>query len=236
MFQIESDKIRELERQLQTFARRAVPFATRQTINDSAFAAQKIARADIPRKMITRNKFTVRSVLVNRAKTLVVARQEAGVGSTLGYMEKQEFGGTESSTGKHGLRIATSYSSGEGKNAQPRLKLPTRRNKIRNIRLKRTRAPGADRAQRVQATIRGAAKTGRKYIYLNLERSKGIFRVEGSRQYPKIKMVHSLTHRSVTIPATPWLRPAFDEASRMLPAFYADALRFQLRRRGLFKD
>lgn len=235
MFAIENRDIKKLERDLETFAGEALPFATRKTLNDAAFQAQRIARADVQDSMTLRNRFTAQSIQVEQTRTLNMRRQASVVGSTAAYMEDQEFGSVKSKNGREGVPIATSYASGEGENAQPRTRLPRKPNRMVNIQLQRRRKRGSSRKQQNLIAIKQAVETGRKFVYLDLSRRKGIFRVTGGRRAPKIKMVHDLTRQAVVIPRNPWLRPAFDETKRMLPALYADALRFQLRRRGLFK-
>ena len=235
MFGVNNSDIRELERDLKTFASRAYPYATRKTLNDAAFQAQKIARVDVQRDMVLRNRFTVQSIQVDQAKTLQISRQEATIGSIADYMEDQEFGAVKAKGGKEGVAIATSYSAGQGENAQPRTRLPRKPNTMANIQLQRRRKKGSNRKQQNLIAIKQAAASGRKYVFLDLGRRKGIFKVTGGKRRPKIKMVHDMTKESVIIPKNPWLKPAFDESARMLPAFYADALRFQLRRRNLFR-
>lgn len=235
MFGIDTKQIKEMERDLKQFAAKAYPFATRKTLNDAAFQAQRIARTDVKDNMTNRNRFTVQSIQVEQTRTLQVSRQAAVVGSIADYMEDQEFGAVKSKTGKEGVTIATSYSSGEGENAQPRTRLPRKPNRMQSIALQKRRKKGSSRKQQNFIAIRQAAATGRKFVFLDLGRRKGIFRVTGGKRRPKIKMVHDMTKQSVVIPKNPWLKPAFDETTRMLPAFYADALRFQLRRRNIFR-
>lgn len=235
MFGVDTRDIKEMERDLKTFARKAYPFATRKTVNDAAFQAQRIARADVREEMVNRNRFTVQSIQVEQTKTLQVSRQAAVVGSIADYMEDQEFGAVKTKTGKEGVSIATSYSAGQGDNAQPRTRLPRKPNRMANIQLQRRRKKGTSRKQQNLIAIKQAAETGRKYVFLDLGRTKGIFKVTGGKRRPKIKMVHDMSRQSVVIPKNPWLAPAFEETTRMIPAFYADALRFQLRRRGLFQ-
>jgi len=235
MFFINTDDIKKLEGDLHHFARRAVPFATKKTLNDSAFAAMSIARTDIKRTLINRNRFTAQSIQVDPARTLNISRQSATVGSTADYMETQEFGGIKTKTRKEGVGITTSYASGEGENAQPRSRLPRKANSMASIKLSKRRNKGNGRKQRNLVSIQQAASTGRKFVFLDLGKTQGIFKVIGGKRRPKIKMVRDMTRQSVVIPRNPWLRPAFDEALRMQPAFYADALRFQIRRGRLFR-
>jgi hypothetical protein len=232
MFEIESDNIRKLERDLETFAARSLPFATRKTLNDAAFAAQKIARADVRTSMVNRNRFTEQSIRTEQAKTLNIRNQASIVGSIAEYMEDQEFGATKGKRGRHGVAIATSYAAGQGENAQPRTRFPRKANSMPNIQLKNRRRKGTKKQRNIIA-IKQAAESGQKFVFLDLGRTKGIFRVVGGKRRPKIKMVYSLSRESVVIPRNPWLKPSFEEATRMIPAFYADALRFQLRRQNL---
>lgn len=235
MFKINTDDIRRLQDDLETFAERSIPFATRKTLNDSAFAARSIAQADVSKSMVNRNKFTLRSIQVEQARTLNISRQSSEIGSTADYMEDQEFGAIKSKGGKHGVQLTTSYASGEGENAQPRKRLPRKANSMTSIQLSKRRRKGAGRKQRNLVAIKDAAITGRKFVFLDLGKTKGIFKVIGGKRRPKIKMLHDMTRGSVAIPRNPWLKPAFEEATRMMPAFYADALRFQARKHGLFK-
>jgi len=236
MFRINTNDIQEMEAELKTFARRAYPFATKKTINDAAFTAQRLAKADIRNELTLRNRFTEQSIQVDQARTLRVSQQEATVGSTADYMEDQEFGGTKTKGGKKGVAISTSFSAGQGTNAQPRTRLPRKANKLANIRLSKRRTRGAtSKLQENFLKVKQAAQAGQKYVFLDLRRGEGIFRVQGGKKRPRIKMVHDLSRDSVVIPRNPWLAPVVAETERMIPAFYADALRFQIRRLGIFR-
>lgn len=234
MFSINTNDVRKLEVDLKTFARKSIPFATRKTLNDSAFAARAIAQADVRESMVNRNRFTVQSIQVDQAKTLKIPRQEATVGSIARYMEDQEFGAIKSKKGKVGVQISTSYSAGQGQNRQPRTRLPRKANSMARINLSRSRKKTHSRKHRNLLAIKQASASGREFVFLELRKSKGIFRVIGGKSRPKIKMVHDMTRESVIIPKNPWLSPAFKEALRMQPAFYADALRFQARKHNQF--
>lgn len=243
MITVDMQQLKELERDLKTFARRAYPFATKSTINGAAFTTQKVARRDINVKMITRNKFTEQSVRVEQTRTLNVNSQAAVVGSIADYMADQEFGGFTQKTGKEGVAIPTSFSAGQGKQ-QPRTKLPRKANQLANIRLKQSkkRRP-KNRRQAVVFAIQDAVNTSNRYIYLELSNNtKGIFKVTGGRRGIKrgtggarIKMVYDLSRMVTPIPRNPWLKPAVDHVQQQMPAIYFKALTFQAKRLGLFK-
>lgn len=234
MFTVNTDDIKQMESDLKTFASKALPFATRNTVNGAAFEARKIAQTGIRESMVNRNRFTVQSVRVEQSRTLNIRNQAAIVGSIADYMEDQEFGAIKNKTGKEGVAIATSYSAGQGEDAQPRTRLPRKPNKMANIQLQRRRKKGSGRKQQNLVAIKQAAKTGRKYVFLDLGRRQGIFKVIGGKRRPKIKMVHDMTSESVVIPKNPWLKPAVDKVD--VPRIYRKSLEFQVRRKGLFRN
>lgn len=243
MFKIDTNDIKELESELKAFANKAYPFATRKTLNDAAFQAQKIARNDIRENMINRNRFTVQSIRVEQTRTLQVSSQASVVGSIADYMEDQEFGSVKSKGGKNGVAIPTSYSAGQNENSRVRTRLPRKANTMANINLTRRRKRSKTRRQRNLLAVQDAVATGRRFIFMDLGRTQGIFKVVGGqksfkRGWPKgakLKMIYDLTRQSVVIPKNPWLKPAVDETQRMIPAFYADALRFQLKRHNILR-
>lgn len=229
MFRADMQDVKELEKDLKTFARKALPFATKQTINRGAFKGRELSQENIERRMITRNKWTKGSVRVQMSKTLDIDRQESIVGSLEGYMATQEFGGVERGEHKH-QPIATSYSAGQAEGKRPRTRAPRRPNKRSQIRLQRRGGAGMSRRQRNLVAVREAAEGGSKYIYMDLGKRQGIFKVLGGKRKPRVKMVWDLSRKAVTIPRTPWLAPIIPDVGRQLPEFYRDALLFQLRR------
>lgn len=232
MFEIDSKDLKRLEGDLKTFARRAYPFATKATINRAAFETRKEYQSNMRDDLILRNKWTERSVRVEQAKTLNVSRQEAVVGSLAEYMATQEFGGTV--RGKSGGQpIATNYAAGQGTSNAPRLRLPRKPNQLKSIQLKRGVRGVAGREARTVATVRAAAAAGDKFVYLDLGRRKGIFRVLGGKRKPYLRMVWDLTRKSVHVPRRPLLLPATNTVQRRIPEYYRDALLFQLRRAGV---
>lgn len=228
--------IKQLEADLQQLKAKALPFATRNTVNRAAFDARTVGQRNIKRQMTLRNKWTLRSVQVDKAKTLQISRQESVVGSTVGYLETQEFGGVKRRKGKKGIAIATSYSSGEGESSKPRKRLPRGANAMRRIQLKRGRRKGANKRQQNVVAVREAAAKKTKFIYMETARTKGIFRVLGGKKKPRVKMVHSLKEQSVRIPKNPWLRPAVLKVSKRMPEIHARSLQFQIDRLRLFRS
>ena len=233
MFKLDDSAIKGLEKDLKTFADRAFPFATKATLNKGAFTAQKLARKDVSIKMVERNRFTQQSIQVDQARTLNVRRQAATVGSIADYMEDQEFGAVKRKGGSEGVSIPTGYSARQ-EGQQTRTRVPRKANKLASIRLSKVGSRASSRKQRNLIVIREAASGGNKFIFLDLGRRKGIFKVVGGKRRPKIKMVHDMTEQSIRIPRNPWLKPAVDRTQILMPGFYRDALIFQLKRQNLF--
>jgi hypothetical protein len=224
MVQIDMANIIQLERDLSKLYRKAVPFAERQAVNTTAFDLQAEARQTVRRTMTLRNRWTERGIQLTKATS---RNPEAEVGSLSDYMVKQEFGGTKSKGGKVGTPIATPYSSGEGLKAQPRKKLARRPNQLKNIRLTRTKSGETNVAK-----IKQAQRSGKKFLYLDFGRSKGIFRILKTR----IRMVHDLKQRTVVINPSPWLQPSVRRVLPRMREFYSDALEEQIRRQRLFSQ
>lgn len=224
--------IQKLEDDLKEFNRKAYPFATRNTVNRSAFLTRERAKRDVKRDMIQRNKWTVNSIRHVQTRTLKVNDQEAIVGSLQEYMATQEFGGLKKPAGE-GVVLPTSASSGEGK-AAPRRRLPRPANKLRRIRLSNRKASSPSRKQRNAIKVSQALKEGRKFVYIDTGRRKGIFRLMGGKRNTRLVMMYDLTRKSVVVPRNPWLAPAVKKIERKIPDIYRESLQFQLRRLGIF--
>lgn len=227
MIKINLKQVKEMEARLGDMKKIAVPFAVRNTLNQAAFQSQTVARRDIQRNMIIRNKFTKQSIRVETAKDL--RRPEAVVGSVEKYMETQEFGGTKSKKAKNGVPLATSFSSGEGRGTKPRKKLSKPSNRLLNIQLG-SKGKGRTRKQRNLFKVRQAAASGSKIVYLKTARAKGLYRVTGGKRNPEVEMIFNLSRTSVKIKRNPWLRPAVLKVGKRLPQIHFLSLQFQFKR------
>lgn len=230
MFEIKDKQLRQMEKDLALFNARAMPYATRQTVNQLAWTTRHAWQGEIRERLVTRNKWTETSVRVQQTRTLDVRRQESVVGSTADYMARQEYGGTVTADGREGHPIATAYASGEGMASQPRRRLPRKPNKMRNIHLSKARQRARSQKQKNFLAVREAAQSGRPYVWLDLGRRQGIFRVVGGRRNPRVRMVWDVSQRSVRTPRTPTLEPALHSVEPRMVPIYRKALRFQLKR------
>lgn len=225
MFDIDTRQLHGLERRLDRLNSRGLPYATRQTMNDLAFESRAVARAELPARMVLRNKHAINSIQVTKATSLNISQQLAHVGSTADYMATQETGGIKTKQGGSAVSIPTTTAAGQGRNAKPRTRLPRAALKMGAIHLKRIAASRNAKNRKQRNAI--AMATSDKYVFLDLGRRKGIFRKDKGGG---VTMLHDLTRASVQIPKNEWLKPATEAAERKLPGFYGRALEFQLRR------
>lgn len=230
MLDIKTRELRRMEKDLELFNARALPYATRQTVNQLAWTTRRAWQGEIRERLVTRNKWTEQSVRVQQTRSLEIRRQESRTGSTADYMERQEYGGTVTHDGSEGHPIATSYASGEGMASQPRRRLPRKPNKLRNIHLSKARQRVRSQKQRNLLAVKEAAQSGRPYVWLDLGRRQGIFRVTGGRRNPNVRMVWDMSRKSVRTPRTPTLEPALQTVGPKMDVLYRKALRFQLKR------
>ena len=233
MIKADFSEIKELEKDLKTFAAKAYPFATKSTLNGAAWKARGFAQSNIKRSFVLRNKFTEGSVRVDQARTLRVSRQEAVVGTIAGYLEAQEHGAVKTRQGGVGVPIPTSYAAGQSPGSRPRSRLITRRNKLSNIDLGSKRAGKQD----VLLKVRQAVESNKRVIF----HYDSLLRVVGGRRgtkrgWPKgarLRRIYNLSRPSIVIPKSPWMAPAAQETEKLIPGLYLEALRFQARRHRL---
>lgn len=235
---VDLSDIDKLADQLKKFSKTAVPIANQFAINSGAFEARQQWQGNIKSDLISRNKFTVNSIRVEKAvRGLVITRQMAVVGSIAPYMDDQEFGGViASKSGADSRALPTTSASGEGRDTKPRLKLPRGKRRIQNIRLtKRPRVKGR-RAGNAAAINDAARKTGFVLLDQGLtKRRQGVFKVQGRKGKYKLTMLYDLSQRTVKIKPTKTLTPAIKTVRNKMPEIYLKALRFQVNRLNLFK-
>jgi hypothetical protein len=226
--------LKKFNQRLQIASKRAMPFAVKSAIDGLAFEARREWQNEIDEKFVQRNKFTRSSIRVEKSSGLDVEKMNSKVGSIAKYMDEQELGGIKKAKGKHGVVIATSYSSGEGENATVRRKLPRAMNTMKRIQLKNRKAGALSRVQRNVIAVNQAIKNNDKYVFIDTGRKKFIARVvKKGRKGASIKMVHDMTKKTVKIKKNPTMKPAVARAERKLPQLYKKSLQFQLKRLGL---
>lgn len=225
---VEWRNLKKYERELETFAKKAVPYAIKQTVNDAAFALQTEWRGEIKRTLVTRNQYTVGAVRVEQARGLNVRTMEARTGSIAHYAERTEQGGTVRGGGRHGKAVPTAVASGQAMGANPITRLPTRRNKTFAI----VRPGGKAKSVKARnaAAIRRAAAQGGGVVRLIKGNKQGLFRVGGGKRRIKVKMLWDLSRKSVKTAPHPTLAPALKRVQKQMPSIMKKNLLFQLKR------
>ena len=230
-------EFRQLARRLERDAPKALGYAARNALNRAAFDARKQWQREMQSTFVLRNRWTLGSIRVEKARGLDLQRMESKVGSGLKYLAKQEEGGPKGGGGAYGQPIPTGVASGEGRGARPRRRVVRPRFRLAAIHL--GDRPGGSRKQRNAAAIRKAQEAGAKFVFIESGKGTGIVQIpkarrtrkrRGRRRAGKIQLLWSLAHSGVRIPPHPTLKPAFDWADRRFRRYVKAELLKQLKR------
>jgi hypothetical protein len=224
---IDLNDFKRLTRDLERTAKSALPHAMRNALNDAAFRGRQLWVQEIEREFILRNTFTTRTLEVRKAVGTNMQSMRSELGSRQEYMATQEHGGVD-----HGS-VPTTASSGEGRQMPPRKKLVRQPNKLAAIALGQRYRRGS-RKQRNAVALHMAAATGKKFVFLDLERRKGLFRVSGGKRIKQIDLVWDTTSKAHQVHAHPTLAPAVRRVQAELPRIMTRALVDQLKRHKVF--
>jgi hypothetical protein len=236
-------ELRQYEEDLLTLKERSYPFASRFSIWQYAETAQIFARQIVEEKMILKApaKFTQKSIQFWPSSaggmSLNPRNQFSIMGSTLKYMETQEFVGIKRKRGKVGVTIPTSESARQ-KETRPRTKVVHKDNWLSKIKLRKKRVSRKSKQRTKQHSIiliEEAKKAKKNFVYLETHRTKGIFRIKGTKKKRKIRMLYNLENKQVRIPPLKWMQPAIKEVRKEMPIIYKDALIKQLKRLKTYK-
>ena len=226
---VDMREIVELEKDLGVFARKAMPFATRQTLTGTAFKAREHAQNEIQSRFQIRSRtYLPKSVAVTQARGLDVSRQFAAVGSIRDVGLKLESGETQDRAS-----VPTPYSSGESRGARPRKRAVRRPNRWNRVRPARQRGSGPQARIR---TIKAAASrpASQRFAVIDTRRGRALVKLVGGKRNSRVEVVQGLPTSPVRTPAQPWLKPAVLKAQKDSPAIYLKAMQYQARRHRLF--
>ncbi len=224
---VDLSDFRRLTRDLEAVSGVAVPYAARNALNAIAFEGRKLWQAQMRDDFVLRNDWTTRRLYVDKAKGTTLAGMRSVLSSPDAFLVKQEFGGVENHS------VPTGVATGEGRGASPRRRLVRAPNKVSVIALGNRMHKG-NRKQRNAVAIRTAAADGLKFVYLELPKRRGLFRISGRSTSPQVDMVWDTTKKSHTVRPTPTLRRAVKRLEGKVPAIMTSALIDQLRRHKVF--
>jgi hypothetical protein len=217
-------RVERLERHIAKFTR-AVPYAVKGTLNDTAFAAREEWVRQLQSTFTLRNKWTERGLRVDKASGRTVAGMQSVVGSLREYMREREDGSTETKRGKHGVAIPKSGASGQGKKAK-RTRPVRAVNYLSTMQLQK-RVTGTD-ARKNTVAIMMAKKAGGGVVLLEKRRRKGLFRVEPSTKKPRL--LYDLSKTMVTTKPYPTLQRTLEVIEPKRLAIWEKNLEAQLAR------
>jgi len=225
----------EMQRQLETVAKRSVPFAARETVNTLAFKGREIWQQEMASSLTLRNRFTERRALVVKARTLRVDRMEAVLGHTEPYMANLEHGKSERAE-KRWRPVPTEVAAGlpKGSLSGGRKKVVRPKNIITRLgNLKAKGFAGRPRKARNARAIQQAIKSGKRLALLDFGRRKGVYKIMGGKRRPKVVKLYDLSRRTTPMPKTPTLQRTLKKTLALAPQVAFDALSKQLKRAGV---
>lgn len=225
----------EMQRELETIAKRSVPFAARETVNSLAWAGRAAWQEEMRNSLTLRNKFTERRALVVPTRTLRMSAMEATLGHTEPYMALLEYGRPQKAAERF-RPIPTETAAGQAKGSLMSGRKKAIRPSAYITRLGQLALKGAgsrDRKANNARAVRGALRSGRRIALLDMGKGgKGIYRIKGSKRKPEILKLYDLTRRSTKMPRIPLLSRALARALLQGPAIAYAALEKQLARAG----
>ncbi len=221
-FKIDTRGLKRLEKDLVSLNRRGLPHATRNTLNSMAFDAREEWQGEVRKKMTLRNRYTLSSIQVEKARGTDIRSQRSIVGSVAPYMDEQEKGGV---VGNSGVGTGKAIPTNAARIGRSHDRLVSRPNKVSSIRLAARR--GKSQKQRNAIQIQQVKEGKSKFAYLESANRKGIYRVKGKTR-TTITMVQDLSKRKVLIPKNPTMQAAVMRSTLRAPRYYAKELRRQL--------
>jgi predicted secreted protein len=227
--EVELKDFEKLQRDLATFAKRSVPYATRTALTKSAFALREAWQGEIKRSFITRNRYTERSIRVEPATSLNMATMQAATGSVAEYMGEQEFGGN--------ARRAIPGSAAAGqKPGSKRTRLVRAGNKLGALHALKPSVKGkGSKKRRNAAAIAQAIAKGNKVALLERKKGgKGLFAVAGGKRKVRLRMLWDVSNRSFQVKPEPTLQRSLAHVRSKLEAIHYSELTKQLRRNRVF--
>lgn len=239
MIRVDLGDFKRLEKSLGAFAKKAGPYASREALNKTAFDARADIQSRIGDQLTERNQFTRRSIRVDRTRSLEITTQKATTGSVAEYFDELEEGQRKTpKSGSKSVPLATAYAAGQ---RGIRTRMPTRRNAMRNLTLRQKALVAKNPKQRNVLLVQDAVNSGRRLLYLELGKTKGIFRVVGGKAHAtkrgwprgaRLKMIYNLSKTSTPRPKQAIFAGMARDIGPVLERNYQRAIDFQLKRLG----
>lgn len=229
MLHVSAKDIEKLHSTLKGISKKSLPWAAREGLNESAFAARRQWEVEGRKSMIVRNKWTFggRHHRVKKARfNKNIARMEAVTGSKLKYMAEQERGIVRHNLTGKGAPMPTVKS----RVSRSKLRLQRTmywRNRIKLMRGRPKRRKFSSQEAYVAASIARAKRRGIGFAYLDFGDKRGIYDV---RTKTKTKLVWDLSKKVRRTKRNPMLKRTIKKLGPHMPIYHRSALERQLRR------
>jgi hypothetical protein len=220
---------KRLTKDLQTFAKKAIPHAARNALTSFANVAALGWQREISQAFVLRNSFTTRSIQTVKASGIRLDSMQSKVGSIAPYMGLQESGGTSHGKGAH-KGIPTAVAAGQAQGAL-RTKLIRPGRKLSAIHAPTVIGARGNRKQRNRVAMMMARRKGQKFALLERPGGgKGLFLLGGGKRKLTTKLVWDVSRGSVQVKPEPTLQRALRYVEPKLVAIQQDAVLTQLKR------
>ena len=221
---------------IRTLESRAIPHAIRDTLNGCAFALrtewQKTVRSDLT----NRNKYTERSIRVDRARGINVRAMVSRTGSVAAYMGDLEEGTTARGKGKHKV-IPAPAAAGHAPGAGKRTRVVRQALRISGLQVAKQSLGRYGKRRQNAITLAIAQRKGERFVLLNRQKGsgRGLFEVRaGGRKQLGLRMLYDLSRGSVRVPARHTLKHAIAKATPLFEREGYRAFLRQLKRARIF--
>lgn len=215
-------------RDLRTFRASAIPYAVRNALNRTAFAAREVWQEEIRSSFTLRNRYTERSVRVERVQGRDPSGMVARIGSVAAYMGDQERGAqVKGKTGLKGIPAPTAAGLPAGSMSRP--KMVRAGNRLGALHARK--GHGATKKQRNAVAIAMAKRKGEGVVLLERPKGgKGLFKLQGGRRKAKLRMLWDFSRKSVRVGAEPTLQRTLKRIQPRMEAIHRDSFVEQLHR------
>lgn len=183
---------------------KAWPYAVRGTLNTVAFDTSREWRRQIENgDLQVRNTFTVRAITVDKATGTNIMNMRSTVSAPKApWLEKLETGGIE----ERG-NVPTGSAAGAGLSKPKRKRALGKNATLASVTLA-PRVTRGSRRQRNRVAVKMAVASGRKLVFLDLGKRRGVFKVMGSKSNPQVRMLFDTSKPSHQVKKHATLGPA----------------------------
>lgn len=227
---VDTRDFKKLHDHLERLKKRALPYAARDALNGCAFELRKEWQSQIRTTFTNRNKFTERSIRVEKASGIDLKTMQSRTGSVAAYMGDQEGGGTVKGSGKH-KAIPGPAAAGMKPGAR-RTKTVRPRFHLGAINVKSPSLAKYGRRRQNAIVLAITIRKHERFALLNRSkgRGRGIFEVKGLKRKAKVKLLYNVSKGSVKVKPEPTMQRATNASGWRFEKVIYQSLLNQLKR------